>query len=137
VEVTYQFTDPDVATFDLYDCDPGCKTYPIGSKMGGKARIALNSISSAPECQDVKNHVLFLLEHGLIRFYTVNDGNDGDQHPSSRGKLYDRIHLYSALWKTGNERELALTLMHEGFHSWYDIADNTAAEGFAGQCVVN
>ena len=104
--------------------------------MGGKARFALRQISSAPECQDIKNHVIFLLDNNLIRFYTESDGAWGDTHYSERGKLYDRIHLFAELWRSGNERELALTLLHEGYHSWYALSDDADAEYFAGACVL-
>ena len=134
VVTTYQFYDPDQSTFDLYDCPSGCKTYPLGSTMGGKARVLLGQISSASDCQDVRNHVIYLLDHGLVRFYNEYDGSYGDTHMSQRGKLYDRIHLYAQDWKS--DHQLAMTLMHEGYHSWTDILDDAAAEAFAGRCVL-
>lgn len=76
---------------------------------------------------------------GHVRFYPNPDGDWGDIHYNDFGGSND-IHLHTDNFL--NQHELGVTLMHEGYHGYYDYRDdppapNNPAENFAQSCVLN
>lgn len=125
------------SSWDNYDCNSsGCTTYPLGTLTRAKVLFQLeNRIRADGDCQAVKSWLMGKVSDGKVRFYPQNDNNYGDIHYIG-GYTYG-IHLQGGLFVDGQEYQLGMTLMHEGFHGYYDYHDDeTAPENFARSCVL-
>jgi|GEM_PF-5871374 len=119
--------------WESYECDGlfGCTTWPLGTGTRNAIIYQLNNeISSSANCQNVRKWLLARVNLGKIRFFTADDGTWGDFH-----FFTGNLHLHTNTFLPGNEWDLRMTLMHEGFHGYYSSHDDISAENFAESCV--
>lgn len=127
---------------DSFSCDPGCRTWDINgrTKYTNAYNEALTRIKDTPECGGwAKPYLTHIKSSGRMRFYTVQDGNDADLHKSrpldGTTDYNARIDIRQQMFLSANNRELALTLVHEAWHGKYGSPDDIAAEATAQACV--
>ena len=119
---------------DPMTCPDKCTTFPLGTKEKAAARTELNNfVALRDSCQSVKNYARAKLNAGAIRAYEVaqDPKNLGDFHVVRNKQIHIRIDMF------GNPHELGMTLIHEGYHGYYNDVRDDLAEPFAQSCVTN
>ena len=76
------------------------------------------------------------MDAGVVRFYPQQDGAYGDIH-NIVGYVYG-IHIWASLFIPSLAYDLAMTMMHEGYHGYYSYSGaEDVPENFATSCVLH
>lgn len=80
IETTYgDIGDP--AYYDSWSCDgPGCKTYPLGPTMTGKAKLVIGHHTDNYECNEAYTYLIGRINAGKVRYFPGHPETMGDTH---------------------------------------------------------